>query len=256
LYVYVTYLPRIHILTILYAALIVVLCALVVWIIHHTLNKALKKIPASIIKDLEISADLFIAIIGIAGIYSVLGVTLNIFLLLVLLILVGVFISTRDLLPTYMSTYVIRTTNAFKTGDWIEHKGIGGAVIRIDSLYTIIQTADGMLNYINNSTLFKDGFSVYSPLTNKYIDFKVVLAMNNYSETLINKIKAILNDTAQSTGKGEEPELAITNINEEKITIQIRIPVTNLKRENAIKNEVLNKIILEIKDLDQKINRP
>jgi len=243
----VTYLPQLHILTILYAALIIILCGLAVWIIHHSFNKAFKRIPAPIVRDLEVGTDLFIAIIGIAAIYSVLGITLNVFLLLVLLILVGAFIAARDLLPTYLSTYVIRSSNAFKPGDWIEYKNVQGNVLRVDNFYTVVQSPDGMLNFVSNFDLFKNGFSVFSPISTKYAEAQISIYLKDFSEELLKSMKATIDEIDKAAGKGDTGSVTVNGLRGDQVILTLKVPVTNPKKEGAVVDTVLTRLIEELK---------
>ncbi|MDP7976257.1 MAG: mechanosensitive ion channel domain-containing protein [Thermoprotei archaeon] len=235
--------PGFPLLTVLYAALIVVICALAIWIINHSLNKALTKIPSSIIRDLEIAADLFIVIIGIAAIYSLLGVTLNVFLILVFLILIAGFIAAKDAMSSYISTYVIRSSNAIKPGDWIETQGIRGTAVRVDNFYTIVQRPDGLITYVNNANLFKEGFTAFSPLTTKYVEINLEVPLSRFKPEVYEKIKELAEEASKASGKGESPEVLIYELAFDAVKLKLRIPVTNPRREDAIKSDVLEKAL-------------
>ncbi len=230
-------------LTVLYVALIIVVCALSIWLINHSLNKVLTKIPPSITKDLELAADLFVVIIGIATIYSVLGVTLNVFLILVFIILIAVFIAARDALSSYVSTYIIRSSSAVKPGDWIQAQGVDGTVVRVENFYTVIQRRDGLITYLNNAELFKKGFTVFSPLATKFAEALLEVPLQKLTPEALEKIKALAEETSKASGKGESPEVLITEFTLSTVKLKIRIPVTNPRREENVISDIMVKVL-------------
>ncbi len=231
------------IITVLYAALIVVLCAIVIWIVHRSLSKASKKIPSNIVRDAEIGADLLVIIIGMAAIYSVLGVGFNVFVVLVLLILLGLLVATRDLLPAYAATYALRSLNALKPNDWISVGGTSGTVLQVGDIFTVVQGDDGMIHYFNNQYLVNHEFSVYSPLSMVRCQVELTVPSRKVTPELLDSVRKAAGEIAKASGIPQEPTVEIGHAGETDAQLVITVPVTGPKRIAPTRTQVLLRLL-------------
>lgn len=178
-----------------------------------------------------ISASLFGEVA--TAIYFALGLILG---AVVLMLAFGL----KDVLLNTLSGYALMVYKPFKRGDIVVIDGKPGYVRDITAMYTEIVREDGIY-YVPNSRLIKIPF-LMKPID---ITSKLTITIKVKSGIDIDMAEQLIKDAVKQCKEvitPPEPEVYVTEINSQSLTLQLAIGVANPRRLLQAKSKILKMI--------------
>ena len=160
--------------------------ALVLWIVGRMVISGVQRVAERAVEGRKLDPTLS------RYMYSVIGVTLTVLLILGILSIFGVETTSfagvlaaagvaigmawSGLLSNFAAGVFLMVLRPFKVGDMISAGGVTGVVKEIGLFATAIDTADNIRNFVGNSKIFNDTIQNYTTNPHRRVDLKAQLA--------------------------------------------------------------------------------
>ncbi len=147
----------------------------------HTIVRTLTRVILDIVVVLTAAGYVGIPLTSFVVVLSVAGVAIS--------------LAIQGLLSNLVGGFIILGAEPLRVGDYVEANGMAGTVIEIRMIYTRLQSPDGRLIYIPNSTLYTSQVINYSALGKRRIDLNVSAAYGNSPEQVHEAIDLAISRT-------------------------------------------------------------
>ena len=187
-------------------------------LILHGVRKALKAshVPVTlhtmIANLLRILLDL-VVILAAAGI---IGIPITSFVTLLGIAGLAVSLALQGILGNLAGGFIILSTHPFDLGHFIEHDGVTGTVREISMHHTRLETPDGKMIYIPNSSLANGRIINYSETGKRRVELTVSASYQNSPSQVREAILAAVSRTSGILS-GPAPEVYVDSYGESDI---------------------------------------
>ena len=165
--------------TILFAALLLVVCLVAKAILLKILDRALNKlthVERSLHTFIRSMANILLWFVTLMVVAESLGINANSLLALVGVLGLAVSLAVKDSLANLASGLTILSTKPFKVGDYVEIGDIEGTVQDIGLVYTSLNTLDNRRILVPNSNVVDEEVINYTTEPLRRVDLKVTAA--------------------------------------------------------------------------------
>ena len=170
----------------------------------HVLNAA----NCSLIKTVVRVILYFMLVVVVAG---MIGIPITSFVALFSIIGLAVSLAIQGLLSNLAGGIIIAVSKPFNIGDFIGVGDVSGSVQMIGIIHTRLQTPDGKLLYMPNSTLYTTTLTNFTALGRRRIDLNISASYDNSPEQVAAAIRDAV--TMAATDKTceilEDPPMSI-----------------------------------------------
>ena len=210
------------------AFLIFVIGVLVIKILLSLVSKFLAK------TKLEKAAQGFVRsvlkfalwLVLILVVLSSLGISITGFVVVLSAASLAISLALESSLSNLVNGFLIISTQIFKEGDYVIAAGKEGTIKTIRMFYTVIQTADGKVITIPNSSVMKSEITNFTATPTRRLDVNIEVA---YS-TDVDKVKEVIREVVDSCEfvlAEPAPVVTLTTLGASSITILTRVWVEN-----------------------------
>ena len=188
------------------AAILLVGLALVKLFLHF-LRGMLKKshVPAAVHSILVTLLRILLDLVVVLSALNVIGIPVTSFIALLSLAGLAISLALQGVLGNLASGLIVLGSHPFDVGDVIEHDGIAGTVREIRMMHTVVETFDGRMAYIPNSTISNGRVVNVTQLGRRRVEINVSASYNQTPEQVrkaigdaIARTEGILADPAPS----------------------------------------------------------
>lgn len=181
--------------TILFAALLLVVCLVAKAILLKILDRALNKlthVERSLHTFIRSMANILLWFVTLMVVAESLGINANSLLALVGVLGLAVSLAVKDSLANLASGLTILSTKPFKVGDYVEIGDIEGTVQDIGLVYTSLNTLDNRRILVPNSNVVDEEVINYTTEPLRRVDLKVTAAYDAPVEGVKAAIQAVI----------------------------------------------------------------
>ena len=124
-------------------------------LVLHFVRKVLKKsrVPAAVHSILMTLMRVLLDLVVVLAALNALGIPVTSFIALLSLAGLAISLALQGVLGNLASGLIVVGSRPFDVGDVIEHDGIAGTVREIRMMHTVVETFDGKMVYIPNSSI-------------------------------------------------------------------------------------------------------
>ena len=124
-------------------------------LVLHFVRKVLKKsrVPAAVHSILMTLMRVLLDLVVVLAALNALGIPVTSFIALLSLAGLAISLALQGVLGNLASGLIVVGSRPFDVGDVIEHDGIAGTVREIRMMHTVLETFDGRMVYIPNSSI-------------------------------------------------------------------------------------------------------
>lgn len=153
----------------------------VVRLLLHVVKKALKasRIPATLHTIIRNLLRILLDLVVILAAASVIGIPVTSFVTLLGIAGLAVSLALQGVLSNLAGGFIILSTHPFDLGHFIEHDGVTGTVREISMQHTRLETPDGKMIYIPNSSLSGGRIINYSEIGRRRVELSVSASYEN-----------------------------------------------------------------------------
>lgn len=137
------------------AAGILVIGLVVVRLLLHVVRKLLKKshVPATVHSMVVTLLRILLDLVVVLSAANAIGIPVTSFIALLSLIGLAISLALQGVLSNLASGFIVLGSHLFEAGQIIEHGSVTGTVREIRMLHTVVETFDGKVVYIPNSSI-------------------------------------------------------------------------------------------------------
>ena len=188
------------------AAILLVGLALIKLFLHF-LRGMLKKsrVPAAVHSILVTLLRILLDLVVVLSALNVIGIPVTSFIALLSLAGLAISLALQGVLGNLASGLIVLGSHPFDVGDVIEHDGIAGTVREIRMMHTVVETFDGRMAYIPNSSISNGRVVNVTQLGRRRVEINVSASYNQTPEQVrkaigdaIARTEGILADPAPS----------------------------------------------------------
>ena len=189
------------------AAVILLVGLAAVKLLLHFLRGMLKKshVPAAVHSILVTLLRILLDLVVVLSALNVIGIPVTSFIALLSLAGLAISLALQGVLGNLASGLIVLGSHPFDVGDVIEHDGIAGTVREIRMMHTVVETFDGRMAYIPNSTISNGRVVNVTQLGRRRVEINVSASYNQTPEQVrkaigdaIARTEGILADPAPS----------------------------------------------------------
>ncbi len=172
----------------LYTALIVLVCLLVIRTVERLLGRVLEKsrLNTRLRKYLSTAIKVILYVISFIIVADYLGINMNSLVALLSVGSLGVTLAAEDILGNTAGGLVLLSSHPFAVGDFIETNGTSGTVRELGLNHTRLMTPDGLLVLLPNKELANSKVINYTALGLRRVTRKVSASYDDATD----KVKA------------------------------------------------------------------
>ena len=167
-------------------------------------RKGLKQshIPPTVHSMILTLLRILLDVIVILSAANEIGIPVTSFIALLSLAGLAVSLAVQGILSNFASGFIVLSSHPFEVGHFIEHDSVTGTVREIRMLHTRLETPDGKMIYVPNSTLASSRVINYSETGKRRVEISVSASYNNSPD----QVKAAIQSAVQKTpGILEDP---------------------------------------------------
>lgn len=170
----------------------------VVRLILHVVKKGLKasRIPATLHTMIRNLLRILLDLVVILAAASVIGIPVTSFVTLLGIAGLAVSLALQGVLSNLAGGFIILSTHPFDLGHFIEHDGVTGTVREISMQHTRLETPDGKMIYIPNSSLSGGRIINYSEIGKRRMELSVSASYENTPAQVRSAVMAAVDRTA------------------------------------------------------------
>lgn len=165
-------------------------------------------------------------LILILVVLSSLGVSITGFVVVISAASLAISLALESSLSNLVNGFLIITTQIFKEGDYVIVGGKEGTIKTIRMLYTVLQTGDGKIITIPNSSVMNGEIVNFTTTPTRRLDIDIEVA---YS-TDVEKVKKVISevvDSCEHVLADPQPLITLKTLGQSSITILTRVWVEN-----------------------------
>ncbi|MBQ8073449.1 MAG: mechanosensitive ion channel family protein [Clostridia bacterium] len=187
------------------ALLILVAGFVCVRLVLHFLKKILKRtgIPATVHTILLTLTRVLLDVVVVLSAANAIGIPVTSFLALLSLVGLAVSLAVQNILSNLAGGILVLGSHPFETGDVIEHDGIAGTVREIRVLHTRVETFDGRMAFIPNSSISSGKLINYTGTGRRRVELSVSASYDSAPSQVRKAVQAAIKRTE---GVLEDPE--------------------------------------------------
>ncbi|MBR2822276.1 MAG: mechanosensitive ion channel family protein [Clostridia bacterium] len=186
------------------AAAILLLGLAAVRLLLHFLRGMLKKsnVPATVHSILVTLLRILLNLVVILAALNAIGIPVTSFIALLSLAGLAISLALQGVLGNLASGLIVLGSRPFDVGDVIEHDGLTGSVREIRMMHTVLDTFDGRLAYIPNSSISGGRVINITQTGRRRVDISISASYNQTPEQVR---KAIGEAVSRTEGILEDP---------------------------------------------------
>jgi len=201
------------------AAAILVIGFLLVRTVLHFVKKILKqtRIPATVHTILLTMARVMLDLVVVLSAANAIGIPVTSFLALLSLAGLAVSLALQNVLSNLASGIIVLGSRPFEVGHVIEHEGITGTVREIRVLHTRIETFDGKMALVPNSSISSGKVMNYTETGKRRVELNITASYNSPPEKVkeaiwktVRRTEGVLEDPAPMVFLNEYQDSAIS----------------------------------------------
>ncbi len=193
----------------------------------HYLRGILKKtsVPAAVHSILLTLLRVLLDLVVVLAALSAIGIPATSFIALLSLAGLAISLALQGILGNLASGLIVLGSHPFDVGDAVEHDGIAGSVREIRMMHTVVETFDGKVVYIPNSSISSGRVINMTQAGKRRVDVKVSASYNNSPEQVR---KAIREAASRTEWILEEPAplIFLDSYGDSAINYEIRVWTT------------------------------
>lgn len=236
-----------------------VVCALVIIIIVKIILKAVKNFLSKtrmekIAQGFTVTFLKFsLYIVGVLILLSIMGIQISGIITALSAVFLAIGLALQNIISNVANGIVIISTKLFKNGDFINVENINGYVVRINFLFTILNTAENTRVFIPNSKIINAILINYDTNNTRRLELNFFVGLNN---DITHVKKMILNAVEDEKRILEEPMAPICEIKEISDNQICIVVYCWCKKQDYFELYyiLMEKIVIKLKD--EKINMP
>ena len=177
-------------------------------LVLHFVRKVLKKsrVPAAVHSILMTLLRVLLDLVVVLAALNALGIPVTSFIALLSLAGLAISLALQGVLGNLASGLIVVGSRPFDVGDVIEHDGIAGTVREIRMMHTVVETFDGKMVYIPNSSISGGRVVNVAQTGRRRVDISVSAS---YNQPPAQVRKAIGDAIARTEGILEDPAPAV-----------------------------------------------
>ena len=177
-------------------------------LVLHFVRKVLKKsrVPAAVHSILMTLLRVLLDLVVVLAALNALGIPITSFIALLSLAGLAISLALQGVLGNLASGLIVVGSRPFDVGDVIEHDGIAGTVREIRMMHTVLETFDGRMVYIPNSSISGGRVVNVTQTGRRRVDISVSAS---YNQPPAQVRKAIGDAIARTEGILEDPAPAV-----------------------------------------------
>lgn len=177
-------------------------------LVLHFVRKVLKKsrVPAAVHSILMTLLRVLLDLVVVLAALNALGIPVTSFIALLSLAGLAISLAIQGALGNLASGLIVVGSRPFDVGDVIEHDGIAGTVREIRMMHTVVETFDGKMVYIPNSSISGGRVVNVTQTGRRRVDISVSAS---YNQPPAQVRKAIGDAIARTEGILEDPAPAV-----------------------------------------------
>ena len=164
-------------------------------------------IPASLHSMIRTMLRITLDMIVLLTAANYLGLPITSFLALLGLAGLAVSLALQSVLNNLAGGFIILSSHPFEVGHFVEHDGISGTVAEIRLQHTRLETPDGKMIYIPNSSLAGSRLINYSETGKRRVEIRISASYDNSPEQVR---EAILSAVRETGGILADPEPVVS----------------------------------------------
>ena len=165
-------------------------------------------------------------LILILVVLSSLGVSITGFVVVISAASLAISLALESSLSNLVNGFLIITTQIFKEGDYVVIAGKEGTIKTIRMLYTVLQTGDGKIITIPNSSVMNGEIINFTTTPTRRLDIDIEVSYSTDVEK-VKKVIAEVVDTCEHVLAEPEPLITLKTLGQSSITILTRVWVEN-----------------------------
>ena len=202
--------------------LILVIGLLAVKLVMRLVTRALQRshIPASLHTMIRTLLRILLDVVVFLSAANAIGVPIVSFVTLLGLIGLAVSLALQGVLSNLAGGFILLASHPFNVGDYIEHNSLSGTVKEIRMLHTRLETPDGKMVYIPNSSLSGDRLINYTETGRRRVELTVSASYDNSPE----QVRGAIEDAIRHTDgilSDPAPVIAVDNYGDSAISYSI-----------------------------------
>ena len=194
-------------------------------------------------RQLHRYAQWLVWVLGTILIFSVLGLDVNLFLIIITLVGIGLLLSTQELLRNLAAKAALDVNPPFKVGDTIGVVGHSGRVVQTNYLTTVLLDDHGKLVHIPNSTFLREPTTNFSSEAGNRIDLVITLDRKKGLDALKKAIDALMERIGDQLVEDYPPRIEVLRITRESIEVAVLLRVSNPGKSSSVKSEAYQFLI-------------
>ena len=177
-------------------------------LVLHFVRKVLKKsrVPAAVHSILMTLMRVLLDLVVVLAALNALGIPVTSFIALLSLAGLAISLALQGVLGNLASGLIVVGSRPFDVGDVIEHDGIAGTVREIRMMHTVVETFDGRMVYIPNSSISGGRVINVTQTGRRRVDISVSAS---YNQSPAQVRKAIGDAITRTEGILEDPAPAV-----------------------------------------------
>ena len=177
-------------------------------LVLHFVRKVLKKsrVPAAVHSILMTLLRVLLDLVVVLAALNALGIPVTSFIALLSLAGLAISLALQGVLGNLASGLIVVGSRPFDVGDVIEHDGIAGTVREIRMMHTVLETFDGRMVYIPNSSISGGRVINVTQTGRRRVDISVSAS---YNQSPAQVRKAIGDAITRTEGILEDPAPAV-----------------------------------------------
>ena len=177
-------------------------------LVLHFVRKVLKKsrVPAAVHSILMTLMRVLLDLVVVLAALNALGIPVTSFIALLSLAGLAISLALQGVLGNLASGLIVVGSRPFDVGDVIEHDGIAGTVREIRMMHTVLETFDGRMVYIPNSSISGGRVINVTQTGRRRVDISVSAS---YNQSPAQVRKAIGDAITRTEGILEDPAPAV-----------------------------------------------
>ena len=179
------------------AAAVLLIGLAAVRLLLHYLRRALKKsrVPASVHSILVTLLRVMLDLVVVLSALSVIGIPATSFIALLSLAGLAISLAIQGVLSNLACGMIVLGSHLFEPGESIEHDGVTGTVREIRMMHTIVETFDGKVVYIPNSSISGGRVVNMTKAGRRRVEISVSASYNHHPELVRQTIREAVSRT-------------------------------------------------------------
>ena len=165
-------------------------------------------------------------LILILVVLSSVGVSITGFVVVISAASLAISLALESSLSNLVNGFLIITTQIFKEGDYVIVAGKEGTIKTIRMLYTVLQTGDGKIITIPNSSVMKSEIVNFTSTPTRRLDLDIEVSYSTDVEKVKKVIREVV-DSCEYVLAEPQPLITLKALGQSSITILTRVWVEN-----------------------------